>query len=618
MPRAGDKVGPFTLVKKIGSGGFGVVWLAEKHSPIAVTKFALKFTIDLDLSLETIKQEVAVWIRATGHPHVLPIIDADIYDDQAVIVSEYAPDGSLTDWLKKHGGKAPSIEAAITMTSGILSGLEHLHTQKIIHRDLKPDNILLQGSIPRLADFGVARLWEKSTEHSKARGTIAYMAPEAFDGYHSPRTDIWSVGVILYKLLAGKLPFQELSELALMMAIRTREPIALSLDTPDSIRKVVARALQKDSSLRYKSAFEMKSDLHTTIEIDQSRRRLNRQGSSFINEKPSTEVLPVESTLLFQTTKFQLSEEAEGSKILRGHIGTVYTVAFSPDGRFLLSGGEDRMMRLWDVKSGQEINRFSLHPKGVKGVAFSNDGRRAFSTSETQSGSQLFLWDIDNGKQLQTWRTYSKYTTQFSFDQRLVICKWAYQIHVLEVESGKLIRKLELETFHRNPCFSPDGWSVLVGCADSYVYLFDIGSGRATRKFTLCGDYAEGLAFSPDGRFIASSDKIRQTSISNTDWGTRLWDVKSGQEVYCFETDLLAHGCLAFSPDSAHLLTVNSSFFKGPNNHIIHIWYIKSGKAVKSFRGHTAQIRSAVFSPDGQMVASCSQDSTIRLWNLSI
>src|SRR5204863_8626499 len=115
-----------------------VVWLGEKRTALAATRVALKLSNDDDVDLEVIQREASVWIEASGHPNVLPIIDADIYDDQVVIVSEYAPHGSLERWLKQHGGKAPTVAKALEMADGILAGLAHLHAKRIIHRDLKP------------------------------------------------------------------------------------------------------------------------------------------------------------------------------------------------------------------------------------------------------------------------------------------------------------------------------------------------------------------------------------------------------------------------------------------------------------------------------------------------
>jgi serine/threonine protein kinase len=201
----------------------------------------------------------------------LPIIEADIYSGQVVIASEYAPDGSLDSWLKRYSGKAPSLESAVEIASGILAGLEHLHAQHIIHRDLKPANILLQGGTPRIADFGISRAL-RSTSHSNiAAGTPAYMAPEAFEGKRSLQTDIWSAGVILYQLFSGSLPFQGSDIASLMADIITHEPRPLPSTVPGQLQEIVGQFLHKSPSER-KSATEMQNALrHASISIRTTR-----------------------------------------------------------------------------------------------------------------------------------------------------------------------------------------------------------------------------------------------------------------------------------------------------------------------------------------------------------
>jgi serine/threonine protein kinase len=161
-----------------------------------------------DFNSESVKQEVSTWIGASGHPNIISVTDAFMHDDFFVIVSEYADGGSLNDWLKKHGDKAPSSQEAVKMMKGILSGLVHLHSKKITHRDLKPDNILLRGGFPCITDFGVSRMLEKTGLHStKMAGSPFYMSPEAFIGNKAPQTDIWSMGVMFQELLCGYFPF---------------------------------------------------------------------------------------------------------------------------------------------------------------------------------------------------------------------------------------------------------------------------------------------------------------------------------------------------------------------------------------------------------------------------
>lgn len=259
MLRTGDRIGPYTLAAKLGQGSFGVVWLAERRSSIAVTKVALKIPLDEEIDLEAIKQEAGLWAMASGHPNVLPIIEADFYDNHVVIASEYAPDGSLESWLRKSGGKAPSVEAAVEMTLGILAGLEHLHARQIIHRDLKPANILLQGEIPRLADFGISRILKTTSRSNILAGTPVYMAPEAFDKKRNEQTDIWSVGVMLYQMLSGRLPFPHSDMASLIGAVVTREPDPI--DVPMPLGEVLRKALAKNPQARYRSASEMRAAL---------------------------------------------------------------------------------------------------------------------------------------------------------------------------------------------------------------------------------------------------------------------------------------------------------------------------------------------------------------------
>jgi serine/threonine protein kinase len=261
------KIGPYNLVNKLGHGTFGVVWLAEKQTAIATTRVALKLPRDVDIDLEMFRYEAAIWVQASGHTNVLPLIDADVYDGQVVIVSEYAPDGSLESWRTSHGGRAPSVEKACEMMTGVLEGLAHLHARRIIHRDLKPDNILLQGRTPRLADFGISRLLKSSSHVTKnITGTFVYMAPEAFDGKRDEQTDIWAAGVIFYELLAGRLPYDQQDTASLIGAIVRHDPPALPHGlVPEGVRHVVTKSLERDRARRYKSADEMLDDLRAAI-----------------------------------------------------------------------------------------------------------------------------------------------------------------------------------------------------------------------------------------------------------------------------------------------------------------------------------------------------------------
>lgn len=240
-----QRIGEYTLIRKLGRGGFGEVWLAET----AGEHFALKLPHKDQIDWKQITQEIGLWTLCGKHPNIMPLVGARNFDGQIAIISEYAPDGSLEDLLKAKG-KLP-IEEAVKLTIEILEGLQHLHASGIIHRDLKPANILLNGKTPRLTDFGIARIVSANSLSETVAGTWAYMAPECFDGKRNMQTDIWSVGVILYRMLTGNLPFPQKEQTELIGAIIMREPQFLESEFSERLRRILAKTLNKIPKERF-------------------------------------------------------------------------------------------------------------------------------------------------------------------------------------------------------------------------------------------------------------------------------------------------------------------------------------------------------------------------------
>lgn len=262
--QVGDTLGDYRILKELGEGTFGKVYLVEWLSKRGKKLGALK--ILKNPQLNDILKEVSTWAQVSRHPNVLTFITAMEYDKQVFLISECATDGNLQDWIKAYAGKQESTADAARLMLGLLCGLEHLHENDIVHRDIKPANILLKDNIPLLADFGLARGLDL-VQSSVLAGTILYMSPELINGWfnhgleairyeRSEADDLWAAAVVFYQMLTGDLPFKSPDE------IRFSDPATL----PEyflnlTIGNVVIRALQKDISQRYKTAKEMGDDL---------------------------------------------------------------------------------------------------------------------------------------------------------------------------------------------------------------------------------------------------------------------------------------------------------------------------------------------------------------------
>jgi tetratricopeptide (TPR) repeat protein len=257
--QVGDTIGKYTIIRELGSGTFGIVYLVEWLGSKGKRQGALK--ILKDPKFKEILEEVSAWARVSHHPNILTFIGATEHDKQILLISDYANDGNLEDWIEAQAGKEASIKTAVSIMIGVLCGLEHLHSNGIVHRDIKPANILLKGGTPLLADFGLARGLDL-VQSSILAGTLAYMSPELVEAVLSQglgipkyvRTeadDLWASAATFYQMLAGDLPFESVD------AIRFSNPNSLPPHVPRELCDFIEKALQKDISRRFQTAKEM-------------------------------------------------------------------------------------------------------------------------------------------------------------------------------------------------------------------------------------------------------------------------------------------------------------------------------------------------------------------------
>ena len=185
------------------------------------------------------------------HPHILPVLDAGSHNGFPYLITEYCPNGSLRDRLKRQPSRPLPLDEALSILEQISEALQFAHAQNVIHRDLKPENILFnaKGAI-LLADFGIAKMLDTvGIRQGTIIGTPAYMAPEQFRGLSSRESDQYALGCIAYELFTGKQPFVAPDMASLMFKHLMEQPVApkqLNAQLPPHIEQAILKALAKE------------------------------------------------------------------------------------------------------------------------------------------------------------------------------------------------------------------------------------------------------------------------------------------------------------------------------------------------------------------------------------
>jgi serine/threonine protein kinase len=267
----GRRLGVYHLQERIGAGGMGEVYWAtdtKLNRPVAI-KFLS--TALADTSARRRFQREAQLASSLNHPHILTVHDAGELDGRQYLVTELVDGGTLRDWIT---ASPRPWQDVVEMVIGLADGLATAHDAGILHRDIKPENILItKTGYAKLADFGLAKLRESASLVSDAAtetrtragvivGTVAYMSPEQATGRPvDARSDVFSFGVVLYELLAGRRPFAGPTDLDILHAIVNRSADRLPESIPLPLRELVERALQKDPAQRVQTMREVVADL---------------------------------------------------------------------------------------------------------------------------------------------------------------------------------------------------------------------------------------------------------------------------------------------------------------------------------------------------------------------
>ncbi len=461
-----DRLGHFEIQEEIGHGGMGTVYRAFDRSldrAVAVKVLSQRLASDPTF-VKRFQAEAAAAARL-AHPNVVPIFFIGEDAGRHFYAMRFINGESLADRLHRE----PSISASevLVILQQVLLGLAAAHRMGLVHRDIKPGNILIdrENGLAMLTDFGLARSIStphEQSEHHVVMGTAEYMSPEQAQGEPvDPRSDLYSVGVLLYQLLSGNMPFDADTPSSHLIHHVCTEPRPLHEVIPDvdpQLEAVVMRLLRKRPEERYPSVEELLIDLDVAMDsdfassADSSRPLINLRPSrsSRIRRRhsdatrladASTETTEPDRSLnrsvsnaatavslkaaatrgrravalaiaamlvvLFLSMMNARFPRHADATTLQVHQNAVSALAFSPDDNWLISGGGDSSslkaagdtsLRLWNARTGQLVKQSDRLPVRPRQLVFLNDSRRAVVlASAREDAGTMVVWDTRNG-----------------------------------------------------------------------------------------------------------------------------------------------------------------------------------------------------------------------------
>jgi WD40 repeat protein len=578
--------GKYELLEQIARGGMGVVYKARQ---VALNRtVALKVIVSAEASSPDFLRRFRIEAEAAAgldHPNIVPIYEIGEVDGQPFFSMKLVDGPSLC------GGVDPRRAAALAAT--LARAVHHAHQRGIIHRDLKPNNVLVDASgEPHLTDFGLAKLVEKESTITKTiavLGTPSYMSPEQArgDAKHITTTaDVYGLGAILYELLAGQPPFvggTTLETIRLVLDREPRRPAALNPKVDRDLETVCLKCLEKEPSRRYGSAEALADDLERWLRHEPIMARpasSARRAIKWAHRHPGVAILLgllLLSLLLglaltwSQSVARQRALTASRWSLYAARIGLAqeaWTAGHVHRARLLLEslepqpGQEDlrgfEWCYLWSICQDESFLTVTNLEHSVRWVAASPDGRLLAVVGD-QPG--VILWNVATR----------------SIEARL------------PAPSG-------------NDCvaFSPDGTQVAVAGADASIRILDLAGGREAVVLAGHVHRVGQLAFSPDGRWLATASRLDGT--------IKVWDLATKTAKASFGQVPNQYPAVAFSPDSATLAWSSG-------DHAIQLSDVLSGTVLKTLTGHGGPVVCLAFSPDGKWLASGSKDFDARLWD---
>jgi serine/threonine protein kinase/WD40 repeat protein len=727
-PGSLGRLAHYEIREIVGQGGMGIVLKAFDemlHRVVAIKVMAGQLAANATARRRFIREARAA--AAVSDEHVVTIHAVEEADGIPYLVMQYVAGVSLQDRLECHG--PPELPEILRIGIQTASGLAAAHAQGLIHRDIKPANILLENGVERvkITDFGLARAAADASvsQSGVVAGTPNYMSPEQARGEAvDQRSDLFSLGSVLYALCTGRPPFRANSTVAVLKRVCEETPTPIrdtNPEIPNWLAAIIETLHAKDPAERYQSAAEVaellshhlahlqnpsvsplprpvKRGTHTVgkdrfrghgrnwhfaaallmsgfcslslteatgvtrlavsviriltpdgslvVEVDDPAVSVTIEGDGglvisgaglhSVQLRPGSYRLraakdgkPVRDEVVTitrgekQVVKVSVEPPVKaaatmggGTGLIRtftGHTQSVNGVAFTPSGNYILSASGDSSVRVWDVASGEEKQRFEGHRGSIRDVALDPKGIWAISVAGNRHHQKVAewtvcMWEIATGKELHrlSGRGPSMMSVAVSRDGRQALFgNYDGTVWLYDVENWRELRRLNTHPGHCSVALSPNGKHLLTaafeGQHSSFMTLWNLETG--TEDMTFDGIAGAGrVVFTPDGKQIVSS---------GSDCVIRVWDAGTAIELGRLRGHLGGVTAVAISADGRWV--VSGSYDK-PNT--VRLWDLEKRTELRRFEGHTNGVQGVAISPDGRFAVSGSHDYTIRLWQL--